>query len=160
MTLSSPLNTQQLELESIITLESPSQQKQSQETIGRKCTKCGQSEPNVKFTGRPNTWGKTYYRPDCNECYHARQRGRANAHEKKFGSRALFSKHRPPEGTPCACCKVPMTHDRGIAGMCFDHDPVTETFRGYICKKCNTSIGGLGDNLEGLMKAVKYLTTT
>ena len=39
MTLSSPLNTQQLELESITTLESQLQQKQSQDLIGQKYIK-------------------------------------------------------------------------------------------------------------------------
>jgi len=99
----------------------------------------------------------------CNACYNNSQRHRARAIKKKYGKSTFgtgVKNNRPPAGTPCACCGVPMTHDKDITGMCFDHDPVTETFRGYICKKCNTSIGGLGDDLEGLMKAVKYLTTT
>ena len=99
----------------------------------------------------------------CNACYNATQKHRAVAIKKEYGKSSFgagVKNNRPPAGTPCACCGVPMTHDQGITGMCFDHDPVTETFRGYICKKCNTSIGGLGDDLKGLMKAVKYLTTT
>ena len=132
---------------------------QTLETTGRKCTKCGQCEPDVTFTGRPNTWGKTYYRPECNKCYNTTQTSRANAYAKKYGVRTISQNHKPPEGTPCACCGVEMTHDKGIAGMCFDHDPQTETFRGYICKKCNTSIGGLGDTLDGLFNAVRYLQT-
>jgi hypothetical protein len=42
--------------------------------------------------------------------------------------------------------------------MCFDHDPATHKFRGWICQNCNTAIGKLGDNLAGLMAAVDYLT--
>lgn len=38
-----------------------------------------------------------------------------------------------------------------------DHDHDTETFRGWICEKCNIGIGKLGDTLEGLTKAVEYL---
>jgi hypothetical protein len=41
--------------------------------------------------------------------------------------------------------------------MCFDHDPETHKFRGWICQNCNTAIGKLGDNLTGLMAAVNYL---
>lgn len=43
--------------------------------------------------------------------------------------------------------------------MCFDHDPETHTFRGWLCQNCNTGIGKLGDNLEGLLEAVRYLST-
>ena len=134
---------------------------QTLETTGRKCTKCGESEPDVNFTGRQNAYGKLYFREMCNNCYKSTQAHRANAIANTYGARtfAAIKKHRPPEGTPCACCGVNMTHDKGIAGMCFDHDPRTETFRGYICKKCNTSIGGLGDNLDGLFNAVRYLQT-
>ncbi|QPD06439.1 endonuclease VII [Synechococcus phage S-SRP01] len=42
--------------------------------------------------------------------------------------------------------------------MCFDHDPSTHEFRGWICQNCNTAIGKLGDNLAGLMAAVDYLS--
>ena len=134
---------------------------QTLETTGRKCTKCEESEPDVSFTGRQNAYGKLYYREMCNKCYNSIQVHRANAIANTYGARtfAAIKKHRPPEGTPCACCGVEMTHDKGIAGMCFDHDPQTETFRGYICKKCNTSIGGLGDTLDGLFNAVRYLQT-
>jgi hypothetical protein len=41
--------------------------------------------------------------------------------------------------------------------MCFDHDPETHKFRGWICQNCNTAIGKLGDNLAGLMAAIRYL---
>ena len=48
MTLSSPLNTQQLELESTTTLESQLQQSLSQETIGLKCIKyLGEPKPQI-----------------------------------------------------------------------------------------------------------------
>jgi len=96
----------------------------------------------------------------CNKCFNSTQVHRANAIENTYGARhfSVIKNNRPPEGTPCACCGVNMTHDKGIAGMCFDHDPQTETFRGYICKKCNTSIGGLGDSLEGVLQAVRYLS--
>jgi hypothetical protein len=44
--------------------------------------------------------------------------------------------------------------------MCFDHDPQTHRFRGWICQNCNTAIGKLGDNLAGLMAAVNYLSNS
>ncbi len=51
-----------------------------------------------------------------------------------------------------------MSHRRSARLMCFDHDPVTHKFRGWICQNCNTAIGKLGDNLAGLMAAVHYLS--
>lgn len=39
-----------------------------------------------------------------------------------------------------------------------DHGHVTGEFRGWLCIGCNTSLGGLGDNVKGLLRAVAYLT--
>lgn len=38
-----------------------------------------------------------------------------------------------------------------------DHDPLTGRFRGWLCFHCNTGIGKLGDNIEGLREAIAYL---
>ena len=132
------------------------------EETGRKCTKCGRGAPDVWFYTRKNSYGKLYIRELCNECYAARRSSQNRAIRKTFGPgsiRALLKANRPPEGTPCGICGVPMTHDKTRTGMCFDHDHETDTFRGWLCKVCNTSLGGLGDNLKGLAKVVKYLST-
>ena len=42
-------------------------------------------------------------------------------------------------------------------GLCYDHDHTTMKFRGVLCMKCNSALGKLGDNEEGLIKALKYL---
>ncbi len=39
-----------------------------------------------------------------------------------------------------------------------DHCHVTGKFRGAICQGCNVAIGNLGDTVEGVLKAVKYLS--
>lgn len=52
----------------------------------------------------------------------------------------------------CACCGK--THPKSL--VC-DHDHNTLKFRGWICNPCNTGIGQLGDNLEGIEKALAYL---
>jgi len=134
---------------------------QKPETTGRKCTKCGKSEPDVNFTLKQNTWGKWYSRPMCNSCYNVLKESQRKAVFKEFGrgkTHILIQENRPPLGTPCKICSTPMTHGRGSDSVNFDHDPVSHTFRGWICKKCNTSLGGFGDSLEGLLKAVNYLT--
>lgn len=38
-----------------------------------------------------------------------------------------------------------------------DHDHKTNMVRGYLCVTHNSAIGMLGDDIDGLMKAVEYL---
>jgi len=39
-----------------------------------------------------------------------------------------------------------------------DHCHDTLSFRGWLCGKCNSGIALLGDNKEGVQRALKYLT--
>ena len=55
------------------------------------------------------------------------------------------------QGGACAVCR--RTKGRQVV----DHDHVTGKVRGILCVRCNVSIGGLGDNVEGLMRAICYL---
>ena len=41
--------------------------------------------------------------------------------------------------------------------LCVDHCHSTNKIRGLLCFDCNTGIGKLGDNLDGLSRAVAYL---
>jgi CO dehydrogenase nickel-insertion accessory protein CooC1 len=55
----------------------------------------------------------------------------------------------------CACCGI---HQNELTrNLAVDHDHDTGLIRGLLCSNCNTSIGKLGDNIEGLMKALNYL---
>jgi len=38
-----------------------------------------------------------------------------------------------------------------------DHCHETKQHRGWLCRGCNTAIGQLGDTIEGVKKAIKYL---
>jgi hypothetical protein len=66
------------------------------------------------------------------------------------------------QGGKCACCSKVMvvdvekhlTADHAMV----DHDHVTGKVRGIICHSCNTGIGRLGDNAEGVALAYRYLT--
>lgn len=61
---------------------------------------------------------------------------------------------RPELGTPCECCNRPIINSRDF--QC-DHDHETNEFRGWLCRKCNTGMGLLGDDVEGLLRALRYL---
>jgi hypothetical protein len=54
----------------------------------------------------------------------------------------------------CECCGKPERPERGI---CLDHDHPSGKFRGWLCHKCNTAIGALGDNWQGVYAALDYL---
>lgn len=64
-----------------------------------------------------------------------------------------------PEPTrPCpqlceSCGNLP----NGRGALHLDHDHDTGEFRGWLCMRCNIAIGGLGDNYEGVLRALDYL---
>lgn len=53
----------------------------------------------------------------------------------------------------CQICETPENGQR----LAIDHDHVSGTFRGFLCSQCNWGLGALGDNVEGLRKALAYL---
>jgi len=55
----------------------------------------------------------------------------------------------------CDCCG-----NKHHKSLVLDHDHNTLSFRGWICEPCNHGIGKLGDNMEGLEKAIAYLRKT
>jgi hypothetical protein len=76
----------------------------------------------------------------CKECIKKHNKLREQLHKKA-----------PARPSACECCgEIPYK-------WCLDHDHQTNEFRGWLCDKCNTGIGKLGDNLDGLHKAVIYL---
>lgn len=59
------------------------------------------------------------------------------------------------QGARCAnpACLKPLT----ITTLQIDHDHDWGPVRGLLCNSCNIRIGGLGDNLSGVLGAVAYL---
>jgi len=93
-----------------------------------------------------------------------RERHRANTRRWRQANpdriRELNRKHNglpnPTRPTPpvCECCSKPC---KTKTVLCLDHCHDTGAFRGWLCNACNVGIGRLGDNEEGLMKALEYL---
>lgn len=79
--------------------------------------------------------------------------------ENLEGERARMRKNRglplPMRAKPalCECCSGPP----GKKALSLDHCHVSNEFRGWTCDRCNAGIGMLGDSIEGLMNAVRYL---
>lgn len=61
-----------------------------------------------------------------------------------------------PRPELCELCFQPSTHK----SLHLDHCHKTNKFRGWLCAKCNMGIGHLGDDLDGLRAAVKYLESS
>ena len=84
--------------------------------------------------------------------YMARNRARMrDGHRKYMG---LPDAPYPPP-LVCECCGKADTN----AVLCLDHDHITGAFRGWLCKRCNSAIGLLGDTLYGVLCAVDYLVS-
>lgn len=59
-----------------------------------------------------------------------------------------------PRPKVCECCAAP---PNGKGTLHADHDHTTGAFRGWLCFKCNSGIGNLGDNAPGVRRALAYL---
>lgn len=80
-----------------------------------------------------------------------RKMSRTRPQTKYRIARRIRAAGRPPplDGRCEECRRVRKLH--------FDHDHETKRFRGWICNRCNVSIGALGDTREGLQRAIAYL---
>jgi hypothetical protein len=77
---------------------------------------------------------------------------RAREAAKQRHQLTLASAPRPrPE--VCECCG----NEQPGRALSFDHCHDSGQFRGWLCVQCNVGIGALGDNEEGLMRAIIYL---
>ena len=135
--------------------------KPSAEEPGQTCTKCALTLPLSQYY-KDNTRrsGKSKHMSTCGTCNVKSSNSKTKAWAKKFNCSSTTktrAKHRPPEGTPCDCCGSPMSYSRGQSLMCFDHDPLTDTFRGWLCQKCNVGLGQLGDTRSSIKRALNYL---
>lgn len=98
-----------------------------------------------------------YYRNNKDKS-HAAVREWRKAHPERVAQIHRKSAGHPeptrPEPSVCECCGNVCASGKRLS---LDHDHVTNVFRGWLCMKCNTSIGKLGDSIAGVLKAVAYL---
>jgi len=60
----------------------------------------------------------------------------------------------------CKICNKPETmkhNNKNAKRLAVDHKKGTEKIRGLLCQNCNVGIGNLGDSIELLKSAIKYL---
>jgi len=116
------------------------------------------------FTGKPCSKGHISNRlvssKGCKECQRETDRGRYASDPEKYKtkSREQGRKNLPTPTRPCPeVCELCGKKPSGKRGMHLDHDHKENTFRGWLCPTCNTSLGKFGDNEEGLQKVLAYL---
>lgn len=107
-------------------------------------------------------------RREQNRAYYAANRGRLRERNKRWRAankeRALLLNRRStglpepdrPAPATCECCGGPP----GRKALSLDHCHSTGRFRGWLCSRCNTGIGALGDSESGLLAALNYLRRT
>ena len=137
--------------------KTPLSENQWAETQTKTCSKCSIEKKLTEFSGNTSgtdafdKHGHRYRRPECTKCSKNVSKGKAEAKKK---AKDMNISYAAPEGTLCGICNKASYSGNGIV---FDHCHETNLFRGYCCNSCNRSIGVLGDNVDGLLKALNYL---
>ena len=123
--------------------ELPDQCQKFDEESSRTCKVCDVTKHITKFQLSSYKKGdRPTYKYTCQICSYELQKERA----------VLKAIHGPP-ASECACCgKQDKTK--------LDHCHKTKKFRGWLCDFCNRGIGLLGDDINGLKMAIKYLEKT
>ena len=95
----------------------------------------------------------------CSECTEKQKRDKY--YKKKYGiSYKGVMRMFLQQKKKCKICgvKLKLPNEKGSNGIAvIDHCHDTDNIRGLLCTNCNTGIGKLGDNVESLRRAVKYL---
>ena len=106
----------------------------------QECKECHRILPLTAFTTHTlRVDGAYYLLKICRECKTMVE-----------SERWAMKKNVLPKPDRCDCCHKDKKLQR-------DHIHGATTFRGWVCRNCNTGMGALGDNLEGLLRAAIYL---
>jgi hypothetical protein len=100
------------------------------------CTICGSEGI---FGIACSTVTKIYRKSQCNKC-------RLRVAIQHAALKKIYTT--PP--AMCQCCGA-------VTQLVLDHCHATGNFRGWLCRRCNIGIGGLGDTEFGLQRALDYL---
>jgi hypothetical protein len=124
----------QLEMfKDIVELPDPNQETQV-------CKICSKAKPWSSF--HKHAFFKTRHDNRCKACFSKDAKLRRDM-------RTTYKSIKPEV---CDCCGLP--HKKSLV---VDHDHNTLKFRGWLCEPCNLGIGQLGDDIEGLERALTFL---
>ena len=106
----------------------------------RACAKCKKKKPLHSYSKKLNASGVDIKQSYCKGCQM----------EHQWIVKSLH-KIAPPKPKGCDCCS------KEGHTLILDHDHDSALFRGWLCYRCNSGIGQLGDDIAGLEKALSYL---
>jgi hypothetical protein len=124
-----------------------------------RCSSCGEFKQRQAFHKNAST--KTGRANQCKPCFRLCQAGlrtpeyvRDKQLRRDFGiSLDEYNQMVAACDGLCHLCGRPP----GKYSLAVDHCHDTGRIRGLLCTKCNTALGTLGDNEEGLLRALAYL---
>ena len=114
------------------------------------CNKCNTLLPLSNFSAHS---GGNYLRPECKKC---------NNELSKVRNYLRSIHDEPTENYTCPICLGSEEDVRGKGNTrngswVLDHCHEKETFRGWLCHKCNRALGGFDDDVGILKRAIAYL---
>jgi len=111
------------------------------ETDMQECKECHKILPTMAFTTQVlRSDGAWHLKKICRQCVTISKR-----------ESSAVRKNAPPKPERCERCH------KKTKKLQLDHVHGSTIFRGWLCRACNTGIGKLDDNLEGVLQAAVYL---
>jgi hypothetical protein len=128
-------------------------------TDSKVCTKCRVDKPLEEFyVAKKGRLGRFAHCKVCHSQYRTNNLERCKVRDRSAHLRRTygldaqgFDSLLASQSGGCGIC------GKLKAKMCVDHCHQTGTIRGILCGACNTAIGNLGDNVEGVTRALYYL---
>ena len=114
------------------------------------CSKCEVNKPLSAYSAHS---GGSYLRTECKSCTNHMTRVR-NSIRTKVGM--------PSVGYCCPIClktsdEVAGSGGKSAGSWVVDHCHTSDKFRGWLCHKCNRSLGGFEDDVSMMNRAISYL---
>jgi|TARA_R110000803_G_scaffold32033_3_gene70958 hypothetical protein len=114
----------------------------------KKCNSCNKTKP-VRGFDRDET-KKDKVQAYCKSC---RKEYRLKLNLDKFDlTMEEYNDMLKKQNYLCGICFV----DEGRS-LCIDHDHIISRVRGLLCSRCNRGLGLLGDSVDAVKSALKYL---
>lgn len=136
------------------------------------CNKCQEEKPLSDFHKNKATKdGHQYFCKECSnqrclddyhdkvnkEPHHNADRSKRQACKKYGITTDQYDEMLAKQNNRCAICETHISELKNKTNFCIDHNHETMAVRGLLCGPCNAGMGMLGDNIEGLQRAINYL---
>ena len=123
------------------------------EVRDKQCTICEEVLPETEEYFYPVS---VYHSKDGTSNTHFHNKCKSCANKGRMIQQSLQKFHGHKAYGSCDCCGVDSKDVKGEK-LHLDHCHRTGTYRGHLCGSCNRGMGMLGDNSEGVQRAVDYL---